>query len=184
MVEERRVMTDKNARSPKRRRRSAPLKFSGGFGTSLSCAVVVLTLAGATPAFSQSGETEDAIFQVPEEDCEDLRAATDLPTGNVIFVCDAERRACQLVEGGRALGFCADRFPEGVQPVRTSPIETEVTISSTTHGTITGFTQDEAPADLVCETFVDGGTGVKACRKVVEGSALAAELRRLLQRIR
>jgi hypothetical protein len=132
---------------------------------------VVLSLVGAKPVFAQSGETDDAVFQIPQDDCDTLRVATGLPNGNVIFICDATGRSCELVEGGRALGFCAERYPDGVAPVRSSPLETNVTIQSSTHGTITGYEEAGAPADLVCETFVHQATGARACRKIVPASA-------------
>jgi hypothetical protein len=163
-------MREGTAKSPGTRHRSIVPCFFWAICAGLFTAMVVLSFGGAQPVLAQSGETEDSVFQISEADCETLRSATGLEFGNVIFVCDAARRSCQLVDGGRALGFCADRFPDGVQPVRSRPIETALEITSTTHGTITGFVEGGDPADLVCETFVDGSTGAKACRKVSPGS--------------
>lgn len=165
-----------------------PMKFSTwprSFGRhpslSLSLTAAVL-LAGASSALAQSGETSNTqgVYQIPAEDCNELRATTGVSDGNVLFTCDADRGAegqgeqCRLfipeqeLEEGLALGFCADRFPDGVVPHEDGPVEENTTLLATTFGGDIGFLNglDGDQGDLFCETFIDGS---KVCRRVIEG---------------
>jgi hypothetical protein len=151
-------------------------------GSLLSGVVAGLTLLSPSAAYSISGETPEnlGVFQTPTDTCEDLRTLTGLTEppfgGSVIFACDADRRECRLftqqeVDEGLALGFCADRFPTVLRAVGEPPLKPETTIRSTSYGVNTGVTfADDTVGDILCQTFVDGGAGVKACRRIVVGS--------------
>jgi hypothetical protein len=163
-------------------------------GRALLAAVAYGALAFGSPAvLAQSGDVAgDASFLVPEETCNDLRDLVDDNPGNtepedfigdIIIVCDTGdetgRRSCEVLSGsttpgesaGQGIGFCADRFPNGLQLVEgQEPLKTEIVVEATSFGAITGTTEATEPglfADIVCETFVDDA-GVRRCREVVE----------------
>ena len=148
------------------------------FELALSCAVVLLVLGDATPALAISGETEDAqgVYEIPQARCNELTAASGMPpgfAGDVLFTCDADRNGCRLsFEGqdeGLALGFCENKFD--LNPYRyEGPIEEDTEIEATSFGNDIGVLRSGGiGVDILCETFVDGGEGVKVCLKIIEG---------------
>jgi hypothetical protein len=145
----------------------------------LCCAVAVLALCGATPAFAVSGETADTagVYEIPQERCDDLTEASGMEeagfAGDVLFTCDADRNGCRLTfeetDEGLALGFCENKFD--LNPYRfEGPLEEDVVIGATSFGNDIGILRsDGSGVDILCETFVQGDEGVKVCRKIVEG---------------
>jgi hypothetical protein len=168
-----------------------------GRGRALRAAVAYGVLVGGSSAvLAQSGDISgDAAFLVPAQACEDLRDLTDGTEGStvgtevqgdIIIVCDGGdatgRRSCEVLSGsttpgasaGQGIGFCADRFPDGLQLVEGGEtLKTEVVVEASSFGAITGTTDtvgSELVADIVCETFVDDGAGTRICRHLVEAS--------------
>ena len=148
------------------------------FGLALSCAAVLLVLCGATPVLAISGETPDGegVYEIPQERCDELTEASGMPAGfagDVLFTCDADRNGCRLtfdeLDEGLALGFCENKFD--LNPyLYEGAIEENVAIEATSFGNDIGVLRsDDTGVDILCETFVDGGEGVKVCRKIVEG---------------
>jgi len=145
----------------------------------LTCLTVAAVAFGASPARADSGESSNTqgVYEISEEDCDELRALTGVPAGNVLFTCDADREECRLfipeedLDEGLALGFCADRFTDGVVPHEDGPIEEATTLEATTFGSDFGFEQGGVQGDVFCETFLDGS---KVCRRIVEGDCTGA----------
>jgi hypothetical protein len=139
----------------------------------LTCTIAALALgASAISAHAlngTSGEFADTegLFQAL---CQDLRTATGLPGGDVIFACDPNGEQCHLVSGGTAvdqgsaLGFCADSVADAVRPYRPRPdalvpLEENVVVRGTTFGTDIGHMSVAGSAgDVFCETFENTAT--------------------------
>lgn len=161
----------------------APVRLGGA----LAVGAVLACLGGAGEALAQSGEVPDlqGIVVVPEETCNDLRdLTTGTPAagsdGDVILACDAgddgQRGQCQLISGGGAepevnagqgIGFCADRFPDGVRVIEEGEavLKDNVDIVASAFGSIIGTTDDGVAVDTYCDSSSDTG-GVKECREV------------------
>lgn len=171
-----------------------------GLSCALLGAIACAALGGATAALAASGEIAGAegVFQVPGAQCDQLRDLSDgavdngvAVDGDIIVVCDGvddgERRACQVISGfttpgpsaGQGVGFCADRFPNGVQVIERGPLKTDVVVRATSFGAITGTSKTEyieddgsftVHTDTVCETAAadSEGPGRKVCRRVLD----------------
>jgi hypothetical protein len=152
----------------------------------LSYAAVVLILGGATPALAVSGETPEGlgVYEIPQGTCDalsdEVAANPDLHpdfNGDVLFTCDADRKGCRLtfqdLDEGLGLGFCENKFD--LNPyLYEGGLEENVVIEATSFGNDIGVLRpsetdlDGTGVDILCETFADGGVGVKACRKIIE----------------
>jgi len=159
----------------------------------LTCTIAALALGGgaisAHALNGTSGEFADTegLFQAL---CQDLRTATGLPGGDLIFACDPDGEQCHLVSGttdqGAALGFCADSIPDAVRPHRGGALEEGVVVRATTFGTDIGYAlAADSTGDIFCETFENTTTsgkkdkttpspGRKVCVDVFEGSCTGA----------
>jgi hypothetical protein len=146
------------------------------------------TIGPATPARAAHGESTGT-KGVYRASCDPLRTIAGNVPADVILACDADRRSCELfrtttTQGtfneGLPVGFCADSFPT-VRPIQfpTAPpadfaLETDVKVRATSFGVDSGAVAATDPlgvSDVVCSTFAGpGGTGVRACRRVVRGN--------------
>lgn len=168
-------MTSRKCGLPKNRRRSTLPRFVRSFQNILECAVFATGIAGAATAHAQSGEPLDSagVFLVTTAQCEVLRDKTEVE-GDYIFACDADREQCQLISDaelneGIARGFCEDVFPTVRLVGPGDVLEEDKLIHATMFGVNTGvIDDDDNEADILCQTFVDDGQGVKACRKIIK----------------
>ena len=148
-------------------------------------AIACVALLPVRPVAANSGETGAAatafedVTQVSTADCNTIRnqIATGF-SGDWIFICyvdQAGNPACgQFATQANALGFCQDRFPNGISArlgtvlktnVRILGIASEITTGLI--GTLPSAVTPTQPADVVCGTYnPDPGTSGTPGRQV------------------
>ncbi|MFO1068755.1 MAG: hypothetical protein U1E14_09550 [Geminicoccaceae bacterium] len=168
-------------------------------GAWLLGAVLALTGGGSWSAMAASGEPFDTtgLFEVDNTTCQNLRTATSVDYGAILFACNADRSTtngrepCDIYSlstlvNGPAIGVCTDILPdisvvEFPEEGNLDSLETERTLSATSYGVNNGMTllgegNSGTTVDTVCTSFsptvtTPGPTaqpGVRACRQVVK----------------
>lgn len=166
-------------------------------GALLLGAALALIGSGSASVMASSGEPFDTagIFAVDNTTCQDLRTATAVDYGAIIFACDADRstangrQPCDIFtlstqQTAQAIGICTDLLPNVsvVEFPETGPLsalEPERLLNASSFGVNNGLTlQGEGSggtSDTVCTSFAPTSTatgptaspGFRVCRSVV-----------------